>query len=226
MLRFEKTIYWLEKANSVLHLNQYLVKLLWVSWCVRWHGNLLKKEKNYIPRKALEFKVNSTKKLLHQRERERHQCLKSGSIPTSENGQIHLKPAAIWFTPALHFDWQSASSLLKPIFTLSSSTCSFHVLFGLPFSLWSSTSKSNALIKTWPCFLKAVEEDSKKDWQKVSDTWQAWSGDDWQKVSDTWQAWSGDDCTVLNRNIYRSKWRIGVYIISSWMTWILPPWLS
>ena len=36
-----------------------------------------------------------------------------------------------------------------PIFTLSSSTCFFHVFFSIPFFLWPSTSKSNALLKTW-----------------------------------------------------------------------------
>ena len=66
------------------------------------------------------------------RERERHQCLQSGSIPTSVCGQIHLNPAAISFTPTLHFDQQRSFSILKPIFTLCSSTCLFNVLFCLP----------------------------------------------------------------------------------------------
>ena len=39
---------------------------------------------------------------------------------TGESGQIHLNPAAILFTPTLHFDLQNASSLLKPSFTLLS----------------------------------------------------------------------------------------------------------
>ena len=48
---------------------------------------------------------------------------------------------------------QSAPSILKPTFTLSSSTCFFHVLLGFPFFLRPSTSKSNALLMTWPSFL-------------------------------------------------------------------------
>ena len=70
--------------------------------------------------------------------------------PKSEGGQIHLNPAAILLRPTLHLERQSASSPLKPTFTLSSSTCFLHVLFGLPFFLWPSTSKSNALLNTWP----------------------------------------------------------------------------
>ena len=55
-------------------------------------------------------------------------------IPTfnniySEDDQIHLNPAVILFTPALHFERQSAYVLLKPTFILSSSTCLFHVFF-------------------------------------------------------------------------------------------------
>ena len=50
--------------------------------------------------------------------------------PTSEGGQSHLNPAAIWFTPTPHFDRQS---LPKPTFTLSSSTSIFHV-FSTPLS--------------------------------------------------------------------------------------------
>ena len=38
----------------------------------------------------------------------------------SEGGQIHLNPAAILFTPTLHFELRSASFLLKPTFILSS----------------------------------------------------------------------------------------------------------
>ena len=57
------------------------------------------------------------------------------------------------YTPTFHFDRQRASSHLKPTFTLSSSTCFFHVHFGLPFFLWPSTSKSNALLRTWPSSL-------------------------------------------------------------------------
>ena len=38
-------------------------------------------------------------------------------------------------TPTLHFDRQNESSHLKPIFTLSSSICFFHVLFSLSFFL-------------------------------------------------------------------------------------------
>ena len=53
----------------------------------------------------------------------------------SEGGHIHLNPAAILFTPTLHFERQSVSFLLKPTFILSSSTCFFHILFGLPFLL-------------------------------------------------------------------------------------------
>ena len=73
--------------------------------------------------------------------------------PTSEGGQIHLNLVAIKFTPTVHFDRQSASSLLKPTFTLFPSTCFFHVLYGLPFFLWLSPSKSNALLNTWPSSL-------------------------------------------------------------------------
>ena len=68
--------------------------------------------------------------------------------PTSEVDQIHLNPAANRLTPTFHFDRQSASSILTPTFTLSSSTCFFHVLFSLPFFLCHSTSKSNALLMT------------------------------------------------------------------------------
>ena len=78
---------------------------------------------------------------------ESYQCLKSSLSPTSEDGQNN--PAAIWLTPTLHCDRQSASSLLTPTFTLSSSTCFFNVPFGLSFFLWPSTSLSNALLKTW-----------------------------------------------------------------------------
>ena len=53
--------------------------------------------------------------------------------PTSEGGQIHFNPAAIIFTPTLHFNRQNASFLLKPTITLSSLTYFFHVPFGLPF---------------------------------------------------------------------------------------------
>ena len=60
---------------------------------------------------------------------------------------------AIWITPTNQIDWQSASSLLKPTITLSSSTCFFHVHSDIPFFLWPSTSKSNALLKTWPSSL-------------------------------------------------------------------------
>ena len=67
--------------------------------------------------------------------------------PTSEGDQIHLNPAATLFTPTLPPpDRQSASSLLKPIFTLTSSTCFFHVFFGLPFFPWPLTSKCASLL--------------------------------------------------------------------------------
>ena len=69
--------------------------------------------------------------------------------PTSESGQIPLHPAAILSTPTLHLDRQSTSSILKPVFTLSSSTYFFHVLFSLHFYLWPLTYKSNALLMTW-----------------------------------------------------------------------------
>ena len=55
--------------------------------------------------------------------------------------------------PTLHFDQQSVSSLLKPTFTLSSSTCFFHVPFSLPFFLLPSTSNSNCFLKTWRSYL-------------------------------------------------------------------------
>ena len=74
-------------------------------------------------------------------------------IIAREDSLIHINPAAIWLTPTLHIDRQSASSLLKPTFTLSSSTSFFHVLLGLPFFLWTSTPKCNALLKTWPSSL-------------------------------------------------------------------------
>ena len=51
--------------------------------------------------------------------------------PMSEGDQIHLNPAAIQLMPTLHFDRQSASSILKPSITLPFSTCFFHVLFEL-----------------------------------------------------------------------------------------------
>ena len=47
--------------------------------------------------------------------------------------EAHVDLVAIRLTPTLHFDWQSVSSLTKPAFILSSSTCFFHVLFCLPF---------------------------------------------------------------------------------------------
>ena len=73
--------------------------------------------------------------------------------PTSEGGQIHCNTASIRFMPTLHFNQQRASSLLKLTFTLSSSTCFFHVIFGLSFFLWPSTTRSNALLKMWPSSL-------------------------------------------------------------------------
>ena len=68
---------------------------------------------------------------------------------TSEGGQIHLNPEAILLTPTLYFDQQSASSLLKPTFTLFPQPA----LFGLPFFHWPSTSKFNAFLKMWPSSL-------------------------------------------------------------------------
>ena len=69
--------------------------------------------------------------------------------PTFEGGQIHLNLWQICLMPTSRFHRQSTSSMPKPINTASSSTCSFHVLFGLPFLLWPSTTKSNDLLNTW-----------------------------------------------------------------------------
>ena len=55
--------------------------------------------------------------------------------------------------PKLQFDQQSASSLLNPTFTLSYSTCLFHVLFILRFFLLPTSSKSHTHHKTWPSSL-------------------------------------------------------------------------
>ena len=64
-----------------------------------------------------------------ERERERDTNVYDLVVsPRSEGGQILLNPAAFRLTPMLHFDWQCASSLLNPTFTLSSSTCFLHVL--------------------------------------------------------------------------------------------------
>ena len=73
---------------------------------------------------------------------------KSGSSPNKRGWPDSHQPSSnlicqhFWLA---HFDWQTATFLLKPTLTLSSSTCFFHVHFGLPFFLWPSTSKSNAL---------------------------------------------------------------------------------
>ena len=83
-----------------------------------------------------------------------YQCLRSGSIHESEDGQINLYPStAILLTSMLHFDRQTASSSLKPTFTYSSSTCFLHVLFNLSCFPSPSTSKPNALLRTWPSSL-------------------------------------------------------------------------
>ena len=55
--------------------------------------------------------------------------------------------------PTLHFERQSVYFLLKPTSIFSSSACFFHILFGLHFFLWPSTSISNALLKKWPSSL-------------------------------------------------------------------------
>ena len=67
--------------------------------------------------------------------REWNQCLYPEISPMNERDQIHLNPAAIRLIPTIHFHQQSASSLLMPTLTLSSSTWFFHVLFSLSFSL-------------------------------------------------------------------------------------------
>ena len=74
-------------------------------------------------------------------------------FPTSKGGQIHHNPAAIWLTPTLNLDRQSASSIIKPTFTPSSTSCFLHILLGLPFFFWTSTSRSNTLLKKWPSSL-------------------------------------------------------------------------
>ena len=51
--------------------------------------------------------------------------------PFSEDGQIYLNPTANLFRLTFTIERQSASTLLKPTFILSSSTCLIHVLFGL-----------------------------------------------------------------------------------------------
>ena len=56
--------------------------------------------------------------------------------------------AAMFFTPLLHFFLSNASSCVRPILRLSSSTCDFHIAFGRPRRLLPSTWKSNALLKT------------------------------------------------------------------------------
>ena len=65
-----------------------------------------------------------------------------------ERSHIYHDLVEFILSPTILFDLQN-TSMLKPTIILSSSTCFFHVLFGLPFFLWSSTSMSNALIKTW-----------------------------------------------------------------------------
>ena len=77
------------------------------------------------------------------------------ATPSSEGGQIHqvtidfkwlyYNQVTMWL---INVSRQSTSSLIKPTFILSSSTCFFHVLFTHPFFLWHPTSNNNAL-KTW-----------------------------------------------------------------------------
>ena len=77
------------------------------------------------------------------------QNLTSLFIPT-----FKLSSSTYFFHVLFNPHW-TAKSIFPPTFsltssTLSSSTCFIHVLFGF---LWPSTSKSNALLKTWPCSL-------------------------------------------------------------------------
>ena len=79
-------------------------------------------------------------------ERERETNVENLIIsPTRVGGQIHFNLVGIRLTSTIHFDRQSASSLLKPTFILSSSTCFFHVLFNLYSFHCPSASKINAI---------------------------------------------------------------------------------
>ena len=69
-------------------------------------------------------------------------------IPTSRGDRIHINLVAIWLKPTIHFDRQSASSLLWQTFTHSSSTCFFQLPFSLPFFQWPSSLYYNALPNT------------------------------------------------------------------------------
>ena len=73
--------------------------------------------------------------------------------PLSRNGRIRPILSAIARTPFLHLPQFRAFSTLKPLFSVSSSTCFFQVFFGRPRFLLPLTSRSRAILKTLPSSL-------------------------------------------------------------------------
>ena len=69
-------------------------------------------------------------------------------FPFSTDGRIYPIPSAISRTPSLHLSRLRASSLFKPTFSVSSSTCFFQVFFGRPRFLLPVTSRFRATLKT------------------------------------------------------------------------------
>ena len=85
--------------------------------------------------------------------RERHQYLESGSIPNKCEWSDSPQPSSnlvygntpLWTAKCI---FPSQTNLHT-----TTSTNLFHVLFGLPFFLWPSTSKSNTLLRMCPSSL-------------------------------------------------------------------------
>ena len=68
--------------------------------------------------------------------------------PFNRGGQIYPIPSVIACTPSLHLSCLRASSLFKPIFSVSSSTCFLQVFFDHPRFLFPITSRFRATLKT------------------------------------------------------------------------------